>query len=77
MAQRRSSLGPLQHVTDAGRTLMPAFDKLANTLIGDNPALTQALRWALVCTAAHDVHNTFVCKNGLPSSRYDGLVWLV
>lgn len=32
-------------MTDAGRTLMPAFDKLANTLIGDNPALTQALRY--------------------------------
>ncbi|CAL8460568.1 g97 [Coccomyxa elongata] len=46
VAQRRSSLGPLQHVTDAGRTLMPAFDKLANTLIGDNPALMQALRGA-------------------------------
>ncbi len=45
VAHRRSSLGPLQHMTDAGRTLMPAFDKLANTLIGDNPALTQALRY--------------------------------
>ena len=46
MAHRRSSLGPLHHVTDTGRTLMPAFDKLANTLLGDNPALTQALRCA-------------------------------
>lgn len=25
---------------------MPAFDRLANTLIGDNPALTEALRHA-------------------------------
>ena len=41
----RLSLGPLQHVTDAGLNLMPAFDKLATSLIGDNPALTEALRW--------------------------------
>ena len=41
---RRLSLGPLQHMTGAGISLMPAFDKLATSLIGDNPALTEALR---------------------------------
>ncbi|CAK0742861.1 hypothetical protein CVIRNUC_001426 [Coccomyxa viridis] len=43
---RRLSLGPLQHMTGAGISLMPAFDKLATSLIGDNPALTEALRAA-------------------------------
>ena len=38
-------MGPLQHMTDAGLGLMPAFDKLATSLIGDNPALTEALRY--------------------------------
>ena len=41
---KRLVLGPLQHMTDAGLGLMPAFDKLATSLIGDNPALTEALR---------------------------------
>lgn len=41
---KRLGLGPLQHMTDAGLGLMPAFDKLATSLIGDNPALTEALR---------------------------------
>ena len=44
---RRLSLGPLQHMTGAGISLMPAFDKLATSLIGDNPALTEALRSVL------------------------------
>ena len=44
---RRLSLGPLQHMTGAGISLMPAFDKLATSLIGDNPALTEALRLVL------------------------------
>ena len=39
---KRLGLGPL---TDAGMGLMPAFDKLATSLIGDNPALTEALRY--------------------------------
>ena len=47
---KRLGLGPLQHMTDAGLGLMPAFDKLATSLIGDNPALTEALRY--VCEEA-------------------------
>lgn len=46
-ARRRSAVGALSHLGDAaGASLMPAFDRLATTLIGDNPALTEALRWA-------------------------------
>ena len=38
-------LSGLAHLSDAaGLSLMPAFDRLATTLIGDNPALTEALR---------------------------------
>jgi hypothetical protein len=44
-ARRRSAVGALSHLGDAaGVSLMPAFDRLATTLIGDNPALTEALR---------------------------------
>ena len=41
---KRLSLGPLQQMTGAGMSLMPAFDRLATSVIGDNPALTEALR---------------------------------
>ncbi|KAK9813899.1 hypothetical protein WJX73_003957 [Symbiochloris irregularis] len=40
---RRTALG---RMTGAGVSLMPALDKIASSLIGDNPALMQALREA-------------------------------
>jgi hypothetical protein len=34
-------------VAGAGKAIMPLFDKLATTLISDNPMLLEDLRWAL------------------------------
>ena len=39
------AVGAASAVAGAGRALMPLIDKLANTMIGDNPVLLDDLRW--------------------------------